>query len=186
MHSCPAVPGCRGLLGFPRDTAALRGQCWLSTAQGFAFLSFCLTAFCHLCDSSLPRSITREISRQNRSKFAHFVFSFSGQDTVLMHNCFSHVPSGFTDGDGCKMNQVSWAVCVLFSKFLSWFVMGKEVISRHRAAAGCLYCMHGPDHSGGRTAVPVPVWRPGIFRNMQTVKQNGPGCRKRLKVKTKR
>lgn len=70
--------------------------------------------------------------------------------------------------------------------FLSGFVMGKEVISRHRAAAGCLHRMHGPDHSGGRKAVPVPVWSPGIFRNMQRAQQNGHGCRKRLKVKNKR
>lgn len=34
-----AVLGCRGLLGFPRDTTALRGQRWVSIAQGVAFLS---------------------------------------------------------------------------------------------------------------------------------------------------
>ena len=70
LHSCFSSPP------FPRDTTALGGQCWVSTSQGFAFLS-CLTAFCHHCDSSLSRTITREMTHQNMRKSGHLLFSFS-------------------------------------------------------------------------------------------------------------
>lgn len=64
---------------------------------------------------------------------------------------------------------------------LSWSPMEEELISQHRATAGCFYCMHKPPtlvltlalrgysiadsylRGNARTAVSIPVLRRGEF-----------------------
>lgn len=55
-------------------------------------LSFCLTAFYYYCVIFISYFITLEITCQNTNDLSvHFIFSFLGKDTVLMHKMAFHV-----------------------------------------------------------------------------------------------
>jgi len=70
-------------------TAGWRGQSWVSTAQGFAFLSACLLSIITASSFSIPN-----FSTPWKSQMIYLFtscFQFSGKDTLLMHKMLSRL-----------------------------------------------------------------------------------------------
>lgn len=115
MHSWPvsacAVPGCRGLVGFPWHYCMKGSELGLHSTG--VCLSFCLIAFYYYCVIFL--SLLFHHPGNHLPNYTWFIcftsyFNFLVRTQYLCTKCFPCALSCLLDQDSCRMNQVAWVL----------------------------------------------------------------------------